>query len=261
MFYTRRLLFPCNSKPLFTPTFGAPTVFRHFTTPAQNAQFRTRNLLLSKQKPTKTQDYQLINPKLEVYRRESSRMLKEYHKKHAAGRDKRIEAGKERRKRRVARDEKWNAYERWVEKSLNPLKYMSAKQKEAWNKERERIETRRTRKRERGKLRLYLHRTPVVQQRQKTVAHLLQMAESGHQFITTVEQAEKAIDHALANPTNYNIPLERIIEDEEKLGEEMSKQACLRRPVPRIDKKLFPRGLKDIIPDSRRRKQILPIHE
>lgn len=248
-------------KSLFTPPFSGPSIYRQFTTPAQNTQFRTTNLLLSKQKPTKTQDYKLINPQLEVYKRESSRMLKEYHKKYAAGRDRRVEAGKERRKKREVRDEKWNAYEMWMERSLNPLQCMTLEQRKVWEKEREKIEARRIRKGERGKLRLYLHKTPIVQQRQKTIAHLLQMAESGHQFITTMEQAEKAIRHALANPTNYNITWERIMENEEQLREEMSKQPCLRRPVPKIDKDMFPRGLKDILPDSRKRKQILPSSE
>lgn len=188
-------------------------------------------------------------------------MLKEYYKKHAAGRDRRVEAGKKRRKRREVRDGKWDAYERWMERALNPINCMTAEQRKVWERERRRIEARRIKKGERGKLRLYLHRTPLVQQRQKTIAQLLQMAESGHQFITTMEQAEKAIKHALANPTNYNITLERILESEEKLREEVSKQPCLRRPLPKLDKKLFPRGLKDVIPNNRKRKQILPPHE
>jgi hypothetical protein len=261
MFLKRLLSSPHHGKASFTPTLNGSTIYRQFTTPAQNTQFQTRNLLLSKQKPTKTQDYKLINPQLEVYKRESSRMLKEYYRKYAAGRDKRVEAGKERRKRREVRDEKWNAYEQWMERSLNPLQCMTAEQKKVWEREREKIEARRVRKGERGRLRLYLHTTPIVQKRQKTIAHLLQMAESGHQFITTMEQAEKAIKHALANPTNYNITWERLVEDEDKLREELSKQPCLRRPVPKIDTKLFPRGLKDILPDSRKRKQILPSRE
>ena len=203
-----------HHKPSFASIFGNASACRPFTTPAQNAQFRTRNVLLSKQKPVRTQDYKLINPQLEAYKRDSKRMLKEYWFKYAVGKDRRVEAGKVRREKRKGRDGKWEAYEGWMEGALNPTQHMTGKRKQMWERERGRIERERVKKGERGKIRLYLQGTPVVQQRQKIVAHLLQMAESGQHFITTMEQAEKAIKHALAKPTNCNLPWDKIMEHE-----------------------------------------------
>ena len=215
--------------------------FKRIFFSSKTKQFKAVNLLL----PEKTVEH-IPNELLEDYATKLKQVRREYWLKYGLGRNKKVETGVERARRREVAEAEWQRHVERVTRDLNPEDYLTEEQKRALEQRKEEEAKEEHLRRERGKVRLKLASQKTEAAKQRQVQLLREMP-----LIRSEEQLWDAIDLALKTP--LQLP-ESIEECREKFEERMAKAQGDAPNEVQFDKTLFPNGLKDILPDKYKNK-------